>query len=121
MSKVTEFYCRYCEYTTDKPSDWLKHVATQKHKRFGEKKTHTCNEDDCNYECRTAWNMKLHMLSKHSSKEERTKQKYYCSDCDTVFFSHLYMDTHMKGIKHKNYVDAVEELNKIKDNKKIKK
>jgi hypothetical protein len=57
--------------------------------------------------------MKLHFLSNHSTKEERSKEKYYCSDCDMVFFSPSYMNAHMEGIKHKNYVEAINELNKV--------
>jgi hypothetical protein len=106
-----EFYCKHCDYTTKKPSDWLKHVETQKHKRFGKKKEHSCNE--CDYKCKTSWNMTLHTLTQHSSKEEREKQKHYCADCDTVFFTLSSKTAHINGIKHKNYVEAIKELNKI--------
>ena len=106
-----DFYCKHCDYTTNKPSDWLKHVDTQKHKRLGEKKTHSCN--NCEYECKTSWNMKLHTLTQHSSKEEREKQKYYCSDCDIVFFTLSSKNSHIDGIKHKNYVEAIKELDKV--------
>ena len=106
-----EFYCKHCDYTTCKPSDWLKHIDTQKHKRFGKKKEHSCNE--CEYKCKTSWNMTLHTLTQHSSKEERSKHIHYCSDCDTVFFTLSSKTAHMNGIKHKNYVKAIDELNKI--------
>ena len=106
-----EFYCKHCEYTTEKPSDWLKHIDTQKHKRFGKKKTHSCK--NCDYETRMSWNMKLHVLTQHTSKEERLKQDYYCVDCDVVFLNLSHKNKHMDGVKHKNYVRAIDELNKI--------
>jgi hypothetical protein len=46
----------------------------------------------------------MHVIANHSSKEERSKQKYYCSYCDSVFFSPLYLDNHNKSIVHNNNV-----------------
>lgn len=106
-----KFNCKYCNYHTSKPSDWLKHCKSQKHKRKGEEKTHKC--PDCKYVCKTSWNMKLHMISQHSTKETRADQKYYCADCDLVFFSDNYYQKHIAGIKHKNFVNAILEQNKI--------
>ena len=110
---MSDFYCRFCDYETNKPSDWLKHTSTEKHKRLGKKKTHTCEYQNCDYECKTAWNMKLHVLTQHLTKEDRAKQKYYCVDCDTVFVSQASKNTHTNGIKHKNYVEAIKELNRL--------
>ena len=111
MEDNKEFSCHYCNYETNKPSDWLKHCASGKHNRLGQKKSHEC--DECDYTTKSAWNMKLHNLSQHCSKKERSEQKYYCSDCDVVFFAPLYKEKHMNGIKHKNYVKSKEEQNKI--------
>ncbi len=47
------------------------------------------------------------------SEEERSKSKYYCDVCDKVFFSSLYHDSHMKGIKHKNLVKLYEYNNNL--------
>ena len=104
------FSCECCNFTTNKPSYWLKHTQSQKHQRYGEKKIHNCKF--CEYSTRTSWNMKAHILSQHATKEERLKQKYYCNDCDRVFFSSLYMINHMNGKRHNNYIKALEELNK---------
>jgi len=49
----------------------------------------------------------------HSTKEERSKSKYYCNDCDQVFFLPLFYDSHMKGRKHINQV----KINVINQNK----
>ena len=32
------FNCIDCDYHTTKPSDWVKHVNSKKHERFGKKK-----------------------------------------------------------------------------------
>ena len=53
------------------------------------------------------------MLAIHSTAEERSKQKYYCSFCDVVFLSKLYLDKHNSGKIHNNVVKALDELNKL--------
>ena len=113
MEQVKNFICHNCNYETNRPCDWLRHCDSEKHKRQGRKKKHTCEE--CDYETTSAWNMKAHNLSQHATKEERAKQKYYCGVCDTVFFSPLYLQNHVNGSRHANYVKAVAELNKLKE------
>jgi hypothetical protein len=54
----------------------------------------------------THWNLKMHLLSIHSTLEERAQSKYYCKDCDKVFFCSVYMNTHNNGIHHKNMILA---------------
>ena len=95
-----KYICNVCNYYTNFPSEWLKHINTEKHKREGKHKEHKCT--NCNYVSKTHWSLKLHILSQHSSKEERMKCKYYCNCCDQVFFCKQYYDTHMEGQKHKN-------------------
>jgi hypothetical protein len=53
------------------------------------------------------WNLKYHNLTNHSTIEERKLQKYYCNDCDQVFFCSLYMQKHMNGKIHKNLILAL--------------
>ena len=36
--------------------------------------------------------------------EERTKCKYYCVECDKVFFCSTYFNSHNNSTKHKNMV-----------------
>lgn len=50
----------------------------------------------------------MHKLKFHASIEERSKMKYYCKECDLVFFSQLYMDKHTNGKIHKNLIKALE-------------
>ena len=110
----TKYNCKFCKYSTNFPCEWIKHTETDKHQRQGKNKSHKCIS--CDYVTKSKWNMNIHKLSSHSSKEEREKQKHYCSDCDQVFFCKLYKDEHMDGKKHKNVVKAnklVEEMNNI--------
>ena len=54
----------------------------------------------CEFETKTSWNIKLHNLYQHPTKEEKSKSKYYCEICDRI----LFLKSHFKGIKHKNLV-----------------
>ena len=112
IDNIKIFVCNLCSYKTKKPSDWIKHVGSDKHKRYGEKKTKKCEE--CDIEFFSHWNLKHHILVTHSTKEERSKQKYYCSDCDQVFFCSQYMNKHMNGKRHKNFVLAIKLENELK-------
>jgi len=95
-----EYYCNFCNYNTINISDWIKHNNTKKHQRNGLPIIHNCSI--CEYKSRTLFNYKLHMLSQHSTKEERMKQKYYCHICDIVLFCNTYMLKHLNGKFHKN-------------------
>jgi hypothetical protein len=114
MTTISKYHCIFCNYLTNLPSDWIKHTETDKHQRQGKKKIHKCTM--CEYESQSKWNIDIHLLSSHSIKEEREKQKYYCNDCDQVFFCKLYKDKHFSGKKHMNVVKAnklVEEMNNL--------
>ena len=103
---IFKFNCIECNYHTNRSSFWLKHVDSQKHKRRGTLKTTLC--EICNHQSFSHWNLKMHILSQHSTKDERISSKFYCGVCDQVFFCELYFDTHNKGIKHKNMIKAIE-------------
>ena len=98
MDKTFKFNCDLCKFNTDIKASWHAHIMSDKHNRLGQKKSTKC--DLCNYESVSHWNVKLHVLSKHSTKEDRQKHKYYCNICDTVFFCPTYMERHMNGKKH---------------------
>ena len=94
-----KFYCETCKYGCDNNSTYKKHTSSQVHARGGQKKIYKC--DSCDYTTETSiWNCKMHYVAKHATKEERARQKYYCSVCDTVFFSPLYLNNHNKNISH---------------------
>ena len=97
-------YCECCDYETKWPGDWIKHTKYQKHLRQGQSKITKC--DKCDYEASTHWLLKRHLLSQHSTKEERSKHKLYCADCDVVFFAKIYYDSHIISKRHNNMVLA---------------
>ena len=97
-----KYNCNCCEYKTKFPSEWLKHLDSEKHKRNGEKKSKFC--DLCDYESTSHWNVKIHKLSQHATLEEKQKHKYYCNNCDQIFFCKLYYDNHNSSKKHLNII-----------------
>jgi len=102
-------YCEKCRFNATRPSEWLIHIETSKHKRNGQAKNKICNI--CNIEFTTHWICKMHILKIHESKEERSKCKYYCNTCDYVFFSKLYLDKHINGKIHQNLFKALNSMN----------
>ena len=104
------FTCTFCNYSTTKPSDWIKHINSMKHARNGKKKPINCA--NCNYIGLTHWNLKMHILTQHSTKEQRMEQKYYCKYCDQVFFCSQYLKTHNDGKKHQNIINAIQNYDK---------
>jgi hypothetical protein len=109
-----KYTCKCCEYKTNFPSEWLKHLDSAKHKRNGEKKTTEC--DLCDYKSSSHWNVKIHKLSQHSTLEEKKQHKYYCEVCDQVFFCKLYYEKHINSVRHKNIIkiqQLTENMNNI--------
>ena len=100
--------CESCDFIATRPCEWLLHIKTDKHLRDGKIKTKLC--EICNIEFKTHWIQKMHKLKFHAPIEERTKMKYYCKECDFIFFSKLYMDKHINGKIHKNLIKALETI-----------
>jgi hypothetical protein len=111
MENQKKYYCDFCKYTTDFPSDWIKHCDTIKHQRLGKKISHKCQ--NCDYETKSKWNLKLHIMATHTTQEEKEKLKFYCKVCDQVFFCKLYSDKHNTGKKHSNKIKANELQEKV--------
>ena len=94
-----KFYCQSCNYGCNNNSTYNKHLKSQVHARGGQKKVYKC--EFCEYETKISlWNCKMHVIARHSTKEVRAQQKYYCEICDAVFFSPLYLKNHNKNISH---------------------
>jgi hypothetical protein len=109
-----KYHCEYCNYYSNFNSEWLKHLQSQKHQRYGEKKSKKCNI--CDYEASSHWNIKIHVLSQHSTIDEKKQYKYYCEICEQIFFSSKHFKSHVSGKKHEN-VMKIKELdinNKIR-------
>ena len=94
-----KFYCETCKYGCDNNSTYNKHLKSQVHARGGQKKIYKC--EYCDYTTNISiWNYKMHYVARHATKEVRAQQKYYCSICDSVFFSPLYLKNHNKNLVH---------------------
>ena len=111
LSIKNKLNCVCCNYNTTKPSDWLKHIETAKHKRKGQKKITIC--PDCNEQYTNSYVLKIHKLMVHAPLEEKLNHKYYCKTCDIIFLSELYYLQHNKGKKHTNMIKAIESLNEL--------
>jgi len=109
--KKKEFFCHLCNYKTHNCNEWIKHNECKKHKRNGELLPKDCSI--CGYKGYTHWNLKMHMITNHSTLEERKTQRFYCSICDVVFFSQSYNDKHYAGKRHKNMELALKYQNEI--------
>jgi hypothetical protein len=64
---IKKYNCPLCNYKTNKPSDWIKHINSEKHARNGRRKPINC--DICNIDSLTHWNYKMHMITNHSTKQ----------------------------------------------------
>ena len=108
-----KYKCEFCSFYTNYASEWNKHTKSMKHQRNGKPKEKIVDKydcDNCDYKGNTHWNLKMHIITQHSTKEEREKQKYYCKVCDNVFFCSTYLTKHINGIVHKNKVIASQTL-----------
>jgi hypothetical protein len=94
-----KYFCQLCNFKSNYNSEIEIHLNSEKHKRGGKKKEYNC--DVCSYKTIVSlWNLKMHKASKHYTKEEREQSKYYCKTCDSIFFSPLYYNNHLKSIMH---------------------
>ena len=58
----------------------------------------------CNYMTKNVFLLKKHILTEHSTKEERKEKiTYYCNLCDFGTFSKDTYDIHLNTNKHKRY------------------
>jgi len=103
-----KYNCECCNYKTNISLDWQKHINCAKHKRNGVKKEIKCTI--CNYVGSSHWNLKVHRLSYHSTKEEKLKHKYYCDICDSVMFSPAYYNKHLSGTRHAKSIASLNHI-----------
>ena len=108
LYKPVEYYCECCDVKVNHMNNWVKHINSSKHLRLGQPKRIECTI--CERKFINHITQKHHMLSTHSTKEERSKEKYYCESCDYVFISKLYMDKHIEGKLHKFKFKSLELL-----------
>lgn len=102
----SKYSCNQCKFYTNYKSKWDLHIITELHKT-GKKKTRkdkVCPEKcpKCDYECSVNTTLKQHILSKHSTVDEKKKEfKYYCEKCDFGAFAKQLYDKHCNTTKHK--------------------
>ena len=104
-------FCQNCNFQATRPAEWLIHIDTEKHKRGGIKKIKDCTI--CNMTFTNHFAYKIHTLSQHATKEERSQYKYYCNVCDKVYISELYLLQHNKGKQHSNMIKTITSLKEM--------
>lgn len=100
-----EFYCEACDYTCIYESHWKQHTESKKHKNNGvQTRSDKVLEPKCklcSFESNNLTNMTVHILTKHSTSEQRKKGfKYYCEKCDFGTFTQILFTRHQEAKKH---------------------
>jgi hypothetical protein len=111
------YKCDECNFTAITPSNFLKHLTSEKHKRHGEKKVNKC--ELCEYVSNSIYNYNVHKVTQHGTTEEKkTKCPFYCDICDVGFFSKIFHDKHINSKNHSNLKLIKEIQQKEESNKK---
>lgn len=108
-SKLKMYECVPCKFAAKRMCELKAHCETKRHLAGG-KKSFKCQS--CDHEAVSGWNLNMHTVAAHSTKEERMAQKYYCEVCDSVFFTQLQKTRHMEGVIH------ILKAKKLEDQKK---
>jgi hypothetical protein len=108
QSLQPKFYCVDCDYKCIYPAHWKQHLESDKHDNGGKRKPR-CDKilepkcDLCSFTTNNLTNMKVHKLTKHSSKEEqKIGFKYYCDKCEFGTFGDILFTRHLETKKHIN-------------------
>ena len=110
------YKCDECNFTAVTPSNFLKHLTSDKHKRHGEKKINKC--DKCEYVSNSIYNYNVHNITQHGTTEEKKEKcPFYCNICDVGFFSKIFHDKHINSKNHSNLKLIKEIQDKEKENK----
>jgi ribosomal protein L35 len=103
----TKYNCEKCQYKCSYLSEWNEHLTAKKH--TGEKRKERSDkilEEQCKfclYKSKKTTNMKLHILTNHSTKEERkNSMKFYCDKCDFGTNAEILFQRHLETQKHLN-------------------
>jgi hypothetical protein len=100
--------CECCNFNALSKRHWIAHIETQKHNRNGKKRSELNVCDTCGYWCMYHYNMDIHKIIKHGTKEQRKSSPYYCKYCDMAFFSTLFEKKHFLSKKHIHNQNAYE-------------
>ena len=108
METKTKYYCECCNYNCLYPAHWKQHIESEKHKNQGKRKPRSDKILEpkckiCNYITNNLTCMRVHILTNHSTNEERKKEfKYYCEKCDFGTFAEILFTRHNETKKHIN-------------------
>jgi hypothetical protein len=109
-------HCDYCNFNAHSPTEWIKHVKTEKHKRKGVKLSDNLICEVCGLVSINTFNHNVHQILVHGTPDDRrTKAKFYCEDCDIGFFCKLYYDKHILSKRHSNMVEYNKLINEAKN------
>jgi hypothetical protein len=100
-----EYNCEKCKLCFKYKSKYEEHLGSKKHKGEPRKersdKTYNSKCQVCRFEFNNHTNMKVHMLTKHGTPEERKEHfKYYCEHCDFGTFAEVLYTRHLETKKH---------------------
>ena len=105
---MNQYECKVCNYTCKYYSNWTNHIETFKHKNNGITKRTTVKDKFigecslCKYKTNQEIAFKNHMLTKHSTNEEKKNNfKFYCELCNYGTFDKVLWSTHSNTKKHK--------------------
>jgi hypothetical protein len=108
-------HCDCCNFNAHSPTEWIKHVKTDKHKRKGAKLSDNLVCGACGLISNNTFNHTVHQILVHGTPDDRrTKAKFYCEDCDIGFFCKLYHDKHILSKRHLNMVEYNKLINEAK-------
>jgi hypothetical protein len=108
-------HCDCCNFNAHSPTEWIKHVKTDKHKRKGAKLSDNLICGACGLISNNTFNHTVHQILVHGTPDDRrTKAKFYCEDCDIGFFCKLYHDKHILSKRHSNMVEYNKLINEAK-------
>ena len=100
MNDLDTFVCNKCNYSTNKPSFWIKHTSTKKHQKkvllpentLPVKKEYYCECCKITVYHLTNWNIHINSF-KH--KREGKPKSIECIICDQKFINHITQKHHM--------------------------
>lgn len=107
----TIFYCVYCHYTTNRKSDYTKHLSTRKHRRHENKNKFIKNAISIHKICTlneeifiNNKELEYSLMNEDHSCDEELDNLLFCS-CGKQYYSRQGLYVHQKKCKHKNIND----------------
>lgn len=110
MTECKKFICEKCNFQSKYIQNYKRHLQTGSHKtgkRSDYKEPYKC--PDCYYETKNISNYNFHILSNHSSEEQKEHGfVFYCKDCkigtntESQYIKHKLSKKHNKIVNYNN-------------------